>query len=1673
MKKRCFALLLALILCLQLAPSVAAKSATEGEIKLNLKNVVGGSATLTLPDGSTATPEINYSIKKSPKYNAECALTATATPEEGYDFSGWTIGMRGTETQSWNNTNGQKAVAPETGGTIKLTTNPVKFVLKTNQYYQITPSFSKCIAITLASSSEDKGSVTCTENDLNSFLPGGELVLEAKPKEGCDLTGWSVTYADGTAVPETAAKVTSDLKDNNKATLTTTASLSKDITVTATFVDGNEPHFVLFGQVPDAQLRDAEGKPLGVKGTVSGWSNDLSEPIVITFKPSAPVSLQDCKTTIGYMVQDKWIIPEKVTFTINGKTGTPGTYQHNSFWEWNDLSSSYEVGFTVSDGRNHVKSGVIRYELSNRALVQLTSTAGLKQQSARMTYNNTEYAHGDTIDFDADASTITISASESAAATANALRFCKWEIGGVTLKDPTANPITFEKPPEFFTIKALYSTARTLSVSNTNDAHGKAYIQSGDSKVESVLLVRDGKPATVIAEADEGYEFVKWDVAMVNGSRLTPAANFNQTKAWTTLTAEGQLYQEKLEIGIRSFNVCLTPTFDVAVSAIPITVDHSNCAEGTVTPADTAPIEVKANRQSLNLTAVPAEGYNFIGWSVTYTGSGETAAETDYILTETGTGTATFAPTDAAEKAMTVKAQFKAFENVTATITVEHGSIQYNGTTYATGSDITFPDNRATVELTVVPDAGYGFYGWEISSNDTTQKSSDVKLSLKLPQAAFAIKAICAKSLQSYQVLNGDKDITSSSDAWDYGNGVKVSPIMLATYSADITFDEAVSNSAVREYIYVPRVLPKGTKVLIAVECVLGVQKQFVLDSITLNGTKKTDEKTVDGVLYYTFDMPDQDVSVVLHVHEKANVQIHAVPDDSTHGTVTLTPTGAAGGSYYKEGTTLSLTAVAASGYRFKEWKEAAGSSYISAENKTNSTLQFTVGTVGATITAIFEEAEKINVPVTYIVDPEGKAKILVNEETPVATATEGTVLNISLADLDEYFLFDHWEITNSKNESLILDETRTNSSIELTVPNDAGGITIKAVLKARKIYLSSNITLNGTGDTSIGVFQVSVNGQPVRLPAEVQKGDTISYTFALNDSNSQVLDKVSFVVPGSPYHVLKDISDYSGTYTITDWMSEGAEIKTITIWAVAVTKNADNTRYSIALTQPSTGGTIQASNQTAKVDATITLTAIPASGYALKTWTVTSSNNESVTVTPDSSNASRATFTMPAADVTVTAEFEKAEVVLPAISNVQLLRNPDKTPLADDVTLDEETATWTITLPSDTDQTVLDNLTMQYLKITHSGASVSQMRGTDAGHDDATLEPKWSSGNVMCNMELNTPATFTVTAADGVTKKIYTIKIVHEGADKPVLSNGSANRISDKTATVTFTSSAAGSYYYKVVTSGAAEPDIDTSKSGSAAVAGSNTITLNNLTAGARDIYIVVKAADGTSSDMLKIEIPAFGAEEDGQYTIKYAGPEGGTVIPNKAKANAGETITLTIVPDNGKQMKAGTLTYTIAVTNGETVSITGTSFVMPENNVTISCKWEDATTPGGDTTIGGITAFTIDGVAGVVDNTTNTISVVMAYGTDVTKLIPIISGNNIASISPASGQMVDFTNSVRYTVTLTDGTVKYYTVTVYVQEGTAADKMWDKLTDFYDQTPWWEYADHQVSTGHYPKYW
>lgn len=396
---------------------------------------------------------------------------------------------------------------------------------------------------------------------------------------------------------------------------------------------------------------------------------------------------------------------------------------------------------------------------------------------------------------------------------------------------------------------------------------------------------------------------------------------------------------------------------------------------------------------------------------------------------------------------------------------------------------------------------------------------------------------------------------------------------------------------------------------------------------------------------------------------------------------------------------------------------------------------------------------------------------------------------------------------------------------------------------------------------------------------------------------------------------------------------------------------------------------------------------------------------------------------------------------------------------------------TWTITLPSDTDKALINKIgtsTDVFMQINYTGVSLAQAEG----YDDATgIIGKWSSGNVMCGISPNSSKTFTVTAEDGSTKT-YTVEIKYTAPNAPTLSGGSATRSSKTAATVKFTSSEAGNYFYKVVDHGAAVPTVDTSKNGTSAVKGENTITLSNLTEDARDIYIVVVNASRGESAALKVEIPAYGSGSEtpdtGKFTITINAPKGGTITTNRTKADKGDEIIVTVTPDSGYQMVEGSLSYSLAVAGGETVKITNNRFTMPGGNVTITCQWETATT-----TAKGITSFSINGVAGAVNNTTNTITITMPRGTDVTKLTPTISTNGVKSLTPGSGETVNFTNSVTYTATMEDGSTKTYTVTVYVEKGTLADQFWDKLTDFVNQVPWWEYAKHQQSTSSYPKYW
>ena len=254
-----------------------------------------------------------------------------------------------------------------------------------------------------------------------------------------------------------------------------------------------------------------------------------------------------------------------------------------------------------------------------------------------------------------------------------------------------------------------------------------------------------------------------------------------------------------------------------------------------------------------------------------------------------------------------------------------------------------------------------------------------------------------------------------------------------------------------------------------------------------------------------------------------------------------------------------------------------------------------------------------------------------------------------------------------------------------------------------------------------------------------------------------------------------------------------------------------------------------------------------------------------------------------------------------------------------------------------------------------------------------------------------------------------------------PTLTAGAVSRTSDTEATVKFTSGVAGMYYYKVVESGAAAPTINTSGTGTTCDTLEQTISLTTLTAGAKDIYIVVKDAAGNVSSALKIEIPAYVAPVLPVYSISadtttldfgsvqtgYTTPAAQTItvtntgnqqitltqptasnytigVLSKTNLAAGETANFTVQPKSGlavgtynetitvKGASGGNSTNEISISADFTVQFVGADPVPDHENppVIISpTKAQDIFAYVGDTAIMSVTATDADSYQWYVD--------------------------------------------------------------------------------------------------------
>ena len=1628
------------------------------------------------------------------------SATITAAANEGYAFAGWEIeGVELSEEQAKSET-------------ITFTVPEKFFTIKAKFEADTTPG----IKVTVKSENTAKGSAAATTDGLDNFKPNGTSIIElsATPAANCTLVGWTVT---DTASGEYLDKSLYTLYEEGENKLLLAKGVDKDVTVTAYFANSTEGVFVMPGErLPAFTITGKDGTVY--TGAIENWDNNTYNEIVVTFSGfgTSDILGQDMLITLSNGSSDVLAPTDLVMKRTDAGNGKEEVVRHENggkvYYSLSGYQRESRIPFTFTDRNGNVKKGTIKLNLDYRAEVYIV---GFCQPSGDrlggyVLYNGNKYYSGDVIPFEPDAEgyvTITAVPEEKFANIEYVFKNWKMDTVELTADEVYANPLKFKPSKEYCVIQPQFAGDGRLVVV-TDAENGRAEFKKNGELVEGGEadgIAYGTDKLSVEAIPDDGYVFVRWQVEMNNSITdpdLWVGEKFTEDEqarllARNTSLSESDIREAKLDFTLEGgiYALRLTPLFGLDAKGATITLDNSESEKGTISSEDDL-TDVRWYLPAVTIKAEKKDGYEFQGWTVTSTATGKRLYNgKDYEMVEVDEYTMTIRPLRSSTQDMTVKGIFLEYQPVYGTVKGHGYAVVYEGKEYREGDVITFPNGKGIATLEWKPDnANVHFVYWFFSNyvmNNESEARKQPRIDVQLLERDFEINVVMGYHVD-YRIMCDGVDITRSDD-WASAGTANIYTLQ-GLYGYDRskypTIDDAIDNyseifkAASRSYV----IPGDGVIFWLNENFRLGGATngriKYVYDSITVEPaaeeigiTKELidkqygayDDKSDEYRVWAAYVMPESDITIDINIRRIGYSQITAQPNNTTYGSVTMSPESTGGDGYYREGAYLRINAAAKSGYRFVKWEEAQGSSYLSEEQKLSSSLNLKVGVDSAALTAVFEEdTNPVAQALNLVVDPAGKANVLVNGAKGVTGAFEGESVTVSLGDVDDYYAFDHWEITrDSSGESLITSAASYNESVTFVVPN--GSVSVKAVLNQRAIevtwmyyvkkgensYVSSSVTTPYMADISIwknGVLQ----DQNSKIT--VVKGDTISFEVKLKDPNKYILEKIWLDLSGT---TAKNYYDYKGEYTVTSWKYKGKNIYQLTINAYFDTNNGDIQRYNLNVVQPASGGTIECSSVYPLADSVVKLTAKPEENYRLKRWIVTDEYNNAVDVTVDDSDANSAKFTMPAADVTVTAEFEQTDASGAEMLAVDILSGKGGAVIASGALAGDA---WTVDLSGVIDKATADGIPQGtsglYMRITaNEGTTVEQVNA---------FTGDWSNGDIACYMPLNQGVIFI--AHNGEQSRNYTITLAYSEPGAPELSNGSAERISDKEANIKFTLSEGGSCYYVVVESGAAEPTIDTEGRGMSISAGENTLMLTNLAKGARDIYIVVKNASGVASKPMKIEIPAFSSgEEEGEYTISVAEHVGGTLTPSRTRANEGDEVTMSISAADGMQMKVGSLTYTEAIENGKTVTIENGKFTMPACDVTISCQWEStASQPTG----GGITGFVIDGIPGTIDVGGN-IVVTMPYKTDVTALRPVITGVNIAEMTPASGEAVDFTKPVIYTVTLTDGTVKLYTVTVQLQNAGAADELWDKLTDPSQTLPWWKYAEQQRNSGYYPRYW
>lgn len=349
-----------------------------------------------------------------------------------------------------------------------------------------------------------------------------------------------------------------------------------------------------------------------------------------------------------------------------------------------------------------------------------------------------------------------------------------------------------------------------------------------------------------------------------------------------------------------------------------------------------------------------------------------------------------------------------------------------------------------------------------------------------------------------------------------------------------------------------------------------------------------------------------------------------------------------------------------------------------------------------------------------------------------------------------------------------------------------------------------------------------------------------------------------------------------------------------------------------------------------------------------------------------------------------------------------------------------------------------------------------------------------------------DTKTAFTVQAEDGKTTKTYYVVVKLSDEEKPSGAEIYTDTIMLKDANILRDLDILG----KNITTGADSTDIellldagkDTSNlmiyarlsygaTASPALDGKKGMNLSDWTT------FTITSGDGTNTRTYRIKATARTQASISAFSLTIGGTVYEGVIDNKANTITVSGVddsklsstsfapdvtlgpeTLVCSPAPGLAQDFSRTVQYIVAGNEKVLSRTYTVSVLNKAGQLISGSGggggSDPVTPA---TGAKITAFSVLGVDGVINQSAGTITVTLPAGTNVTAVAPSVTVTAGAVVSPVPGEVVNLTAPVVYTVTLGEETSRY-TVTVTF-ERSVSQQLWDELGNNSDV------ADHQTS--------